>query len=240
MADTATHDEWHSREHLPERLGIPGFLRARRCASAQRSNATLFVLYEVADLAVMTSPAYLVRLNSPTSWTTRMMASVKALSRTLCRVAATHGQGVGSHLLTIRLAPRPDQERKLCAWLAKEALSAAVRAPGIVGAHLLQRDVSLARPETRERQLRRRQDDFVDWVVLIEGYSASAVRKVGEELLNPGLLAKHGAEETITTDRFVLAHLMSAADVEIPARSGAAMGTSRKRSASPSKGGVPR
>jgi hypothetical protein len=25
--EAAEHDAWHSTEHLPERLGIPGFLR---------------------------------------------------------------------------------------------------------------------------------------------------------------------------------------------------------------------
>ena len=26
----AEHDEWHTHEHLPERLSIPGFLRGTR------------------------------------------------------------------------------------------------------------------------------------------------------------------------------------------------------------------
>jgi len=24
------HDDWHTREHFPERLGVPGFIRTRR------------------------------------------------------------------------------------------------------------------------------------------------------------------------------------------------------------------
>lgn len=66
MADPAAHDLWHSREHLPERVAIPGFLRARRCVTLVADAPRYFVLYELKDAAIVTSPAYLARLNQPT------------------------------------------------------------------------------------------------------------------------------------------------------------------------------
>ena len=49
---------WHDREHIPERLAIPGFRRGRRYIRPGHSPEWL-TLYEASDLAVVTSPAYL-------------------------------------------------------------------------------------------------------------------------------------------------------------------------------------
>jgi hypothetical protein len=55
---TAEHDHWHTHEHLPERLSIPGFLRGTRWV-ALRGRPRYLVLYEVAGLQTLTSPPYL-------------------------------------------------------------------------------------------------------------------------------------------------------------------------------------
>ena len=48
------HDRWHTQEHLPERLSIPGFLRGTRSVAGEESPRYM-VVYEVESLA--TSPA---------------------------------------------------------------------------------------------------------------------------------------------------------------------------------------
>ena len=50
----AEHDDWHTHEHLPERLSIPGFLRGSRWV-ATRGEPRYMVLYEVRELATLTS-----------------------------------------------------------------------------------------------------------------------------------------------------------------------------------------
>ena len=64
---------WHGREHMPERVGIPGFLRGRRYV-ALRGAPEFFNLYETRSPAVVSGPDYLARLNAPTPWT---LASVQ-------------------------------------------------------------------------------------------------------------------------------------------------------------------
>ena len=61
---------WHDGEHIPERLSIPGFRRGRRFGRRGHSPEWL-TLYEADDLATLTSPAYLERLNAPTPATVR-------------------------------------------------------------------------------------------------------------------------------------------------------------------------
>jgi len=65
-------EEWHSHEHMPERLSIPGFLRGTRYVAVSGA-PSYFVLYEAADLSVITSGPYLERLNNPTPWSQKMM-----------------------------------------------------------------------------------------------------------------------------------------------------------------------
>ena len=72
----AEHDAWHSFEHLPERMGVPGFRRGRRAAALDPdARQARFVLYEIDDISVSTSAPYLERLNNPTSWSKRSWRS---------------------------------------------------------------------------------------------------------------------------------------------------------------------
>src|SRR4029453_7975918 len=66
----AEFDHWHTTEHIPERVSVPGFLRGRRY-NAIAGNPTYFTLYETDTVAVLQSPAYLARLNAPTPWTAK-------------------------------------------------------------------------------------------------------------------------------------------------------------------------
>ena len=70
MRDEFQH--WHTHEHFPERLAVPGFLRASRWEHAAGGEG-FFILYEVHDFDVLTSQAYLDHLNAPTPWSTRLM-----------------------------------------------------------------------------------------------------------------------------------------------------------------------
>ena len=58
--------EWHSREHMVGRVAIPGFKRGRRYIAAQASRDFL-VCYEVEDVSVLTSKAYLDKANAPSA-----------------------------------------------------------------------------------------------------------------------------------------------------------------------------
>ena len=50
----ALFQHWHSHEHFPERLGIPGFRRASRWRQVD-GGAGVLVTYELADHSVLSS-----------------------------------------------------------------------------------------------------------------------------------------------------------------------------------------
>ena len=185
------HDDWHTHEHLPERVSIPGFLRGTRWV-AQHGRPRYFVLHEVEQIATLTSPAYLERLNNPTPWTTKMMAHYRGMTRGLCTITGSFGVGLSQAGLLIRFKPAPDREANLRAWLLESELPRLPLAAGLASAHLFEAVVSP--PATNEQRIRG-SDAPVDWVLLVTGYSAASVTDLMKTRLGKDAFAQHGAAE---------------------------------------------
>ena len=219
-ADEAVSDynEWHSKEHMFERVGIPGFRRGQR-GVAISGQPRYFNLYEVDGFDVLTSDAYLARLNDPTAWTRRIVPHMHNNSRTLCRVAASFGMGgVPAYWTMILLAPDAERDSALRAWLVDEALPQVARRPGILSAHLLEGDPSTSGTDTAEKRLRGGGNEFVDWVLLIGGYDDTALATVADEVLSADRLSAQGAASSSVRGIYRLVHCVTEADV---ARTGA-------------------
>src|SRR5262245_15183860 len=110
----AEWEEWHTREHMPERLSIPGFLRGSRWVAGN----SFFVRYELDSAATLTGAAYLERLNNPTPWSRKMMPHHRNMVRSLCVVRDGYGEGMPSVLATVRSSARlPLPKGAVCAHL---------------------------------------------------------------------------------------------------------------------------
>lgn len=183
------HDEWHSHEHLPERLSIPGFVRGTRWIALQ-GQPRYFVLYEVEELATLTSDAYLERLNHPTPWTSKIMTSYRGMTRGFCSVAGTFGSGTGYASLLIRCKPAMEAESSLRKWLMEDMLPRLPSKRGIGSAHLLE---GAATPRMTNEQRIRGPDAGIDWALLVTGYSQDALTKLMQIDLGDAQLEAHGA-----------------------------------------------
>src|SRR5215212_1412868 len=128
-------DRWHIKEHMPERLAVPGFLRVRRVA-ADAKESRYFTLYETASVATLGSPPYLARLNDPTPWSRELFPLWRNTTRTACRVTASMGQGIGGWVATVELGPEPGRDEELRGGLTELVLPRLVEHPGVVAAQL--------------------------------------------------------------------------------------------------------
>ncbi|MHC2735219.1 hypothetical protein ACVMFA_000980 [Bradyrhizobium liaoningense] len=108
--------DWHSHEHFPERMSIPGFRRGSRWSSTTDAEG-FFVLYELERYEVLTSQEYLDRLNAPTPWSRKMMPHHLGMVRSQCRIIASFGGGVAASLATLRLSPQAGRAAELQAHL---------------------------------------------------------------------------------------------------------------------------
>jgi hypothetical protein len=205
------YNEWHSKEHMLERVGVPGFRRGHRYRALTGSPEFLN-LYEVDDIAILTSQPYLDRLNHPTPWTQKAMSYFRNNNRTLCRVAASIGDGVCVDLLTIQIAAAPGRSDELGRWLAG-AMPALVERPGVLGAHYLEGDLTASRTETEEKRLRAGSDAIADRVVLVGGYDAEALHEVRASVLAPAALVAQGADELQQAAIYRLLHCITEPDL---------------------------
>ena len=185
----ADHDDWHTHEHLPERLAIPGFIRGSRWVAVQGQPRYL-VVYEVAALATLASEAYLSRLNNPTPWTSKIMPGYRGMSRGFCAVTGSFGFGLGHIALMLRFRPPAAAEAQLRTWLVGELLPQLPARAGIGSVHLFEGALT---PQMTNEQRIRGADAGVDWAILVTGCRQEALGQIADAELGALRLAEQGA-----------------------------------------------
>ena len=181
--------EWHHREHMPERVGILGFLRGRRYI-AECGAPEFFTLYEATGTDVLAGPHYLERLNNPTPLTRHVIPKYfHNMVRGVCEVWLSVGVGEGGWLVTLRFAAEAEREHQLSRHLV-EVLPGINEMPAILGAHLCVADSRASTIETSERKSHGAA--VPQWLVMIEGATPDGVDAACDRLL-AGELTQHGA-----------------------------------------------
>jgi hypothetical protein len=208
------YNEWHSKEHMYERVGVPGFLRGQR-GVAITGAPRYFNFYEVDDFATLTSRAYLDRLNDPTPWTRRVAPQMHNNSRTLCRVTASFGAAVPAFWATVLVSPAAGAAGRLRARLAQSALPRLLERTGVLGAHLLEGERTASGAETAEKRLRSAATESVDWVILLGGYDSEALAALGADVLSEGNLAAEGAAASRVRGIYRFVHCVSKLDLPV-------------------------
>jgi hypothetical protein len=202
-------EDWHSHEHYRERLGIPGFLRANRWSLADGGEG-VFQMYELESHEVLSSGAYLDRLNSPTPWSTKMMPHHRNMVRSQCRVLESGGASVSRNALTVRFSPLPGHEDALRQSL-RDLIVQLVDRPGCVGGHVLRHE-SPAIAMTKE-QIIRGGDKTADWIFLAMGYDERALRQLMQTELSEEAMIQRGAQSGTASGLYILSYSTTATDI---------------------------
>ena len=163
-------NRWYDREHLEERVAIPGFLEARRYV-AHQGNPKYLSLYSTETFEVLDSPAYRVALANQTAWSKTNIARFKNMIRGVARITVSHGTGRGAALGIIRLRPTPGGEDKL-RTAVRDQLDPA-KLDGIISMHLIENDPVLSKPLTDDPSAPN--PGAGDWFILIDATDVSAV-----------------------------------------------------------------
>ena len=126
----ADFEAWFQGEHLEERLGVPGFLFGRR-HQAISGSCGYFNFYLVESPAVLTSKAYLERLDNPTPMTKTIMSEVFVnMNRTVCRRTLRKGAFRGAYAVTVRFSAAPDE------GALKAMLDSLIGKPSVAGGEI--------------------------------------------------------------------------------------------------------
>ncbi len=198
------YNAWHSLEHMPERLAVPGFRRGRRGVAVEGTPETLkyFMMYEADTAEVFISKPYLARLNDPTPWTQRILSAYVAPSRTVCRVLASKGRGVGGYNATVQIGSVPE----LPGWFDELATMR-----GVIGVHLLEGDQNLGQQPTTEKKFRESRgepDRTVSAAVLVDTMDRSAAEDAVARILALPFVDAN----TVTATVYAIQHVIVAED----------------------------
>lgn len=182
--------QWHDKEHIPERLSIPGFRRGRRYRRSDGSPEWL-TLYEADDLAVVTSPDYLARLNAPSPLTQSTLKFFRNTSRAVCRIVHSVGASTGGHIVALRLSVPHEHAGTFVGHMMRNGFPRAMASTGVVACHLFAADQAASFVDTAESKTRA--FDVPSWVVLCEATTADAVNE-GRLLIEADALGRIGVE----------------------------------------------
>jgi hypothetical protein len=184
---------WHDREHLGERLSLPGFRLGRRFVALTGSPEYL-IIYDVDALTVLASPAYIARLNAPTPWTRDSLGRFRNSIRSVATVDVSRCVGLGGFVLSVRLAAeRPAQ---LLDGLVK-ILAVIERQPGIVAVRLARCDAALSAVPTEEQKQVPGGVAMAAWIVFVEAIAPAVLDDVRTRYLAGAWLRHHGAADPI-------------------------------------------
>jgi hypothetical protein len=126
------YNAWHTFEHVPERVGIPGFLAARRYVARERDDHRYFTLYDLASLAALDGPDYRDAVERPTEWSQSMRASFRNFLRRPCETLLRMGTGMAGSIATFRFFVPADVG--VSAWRA--SLQPQLESAGVIAIHL--------------------------------------------------------------------------------------------------------
>lgn len=183
-------NEWYNREHIDERVNLPGFHRGRRYVSVKGSPKYL-ATYECDTVGDLATPGYLALLANQTAWTQATMKRFTSFKRMAVRIAIDRMHGEGGALTTVRFVPDPAQRRRLLAWL-EQTLEQAAKRPGMAGAAAAENDLEVANAPMQSGSMDRPRADQVEWVVMLEGADAKSTAAAARALFKSSALKPFG------------------------------------------------
>ncbi|MBU9375957.1 hypothetical protein KTE28_16640 [Burkholderia multivorans] len=172
-AHEADFNAWYDREHMQERVAIPGFTHARRFRATDRGPRKYLALYVTDTLDVFRGDAYRRAFAQQTAWSLANFERMTGTQRRVGELTIEAGDGEGAHLALFVLPP----ERIDVAQL-RARFDAALREPGVHAARLFRTTPELSAPIGADAAAR----PAADALVLVEGSDAAAARRVAVAL----------------------------------------------------------
>lgn len=138
-------NRWYDREHMQERVAIPGFQSARRFQAIGDCPRPWLALYYTDTLDVFRSELYRKAFANQTEWSLRNFERMRGTQRRVGELALELGEpgGEGGALAAFVI---PEGGADMAAL--REALSSVVRDDHIVRASVLRTDSGLSSPVT--------------------------------------------------------------------------------------------
>lgn len=170
------YNRWYDREHVEERVRIPGFSSGTRYQVIGAGRRYLG-LYRTTSLDVFASPAYENAFTRQTPWSVTNLGRMIDPMRRVCSVTVETGFGTGAYLAVLRLGRLPTKKE----ITALQGAGAFVQEfPGVISTCLLMPDAIKSTPLPNEATDAR----VLDPILLIGASSEKVVREAASKASN--------------------------------------------------------
>ena len=201
--DERDFNEWYNREHINERINLPGFHRARRYV-AVRASPKYLATYECDTVGDLATPGYLQLLANQTPWTQAVMAKFTQFRRLTLRTQVDLTHGVGGAVASVRFVPDPRERKPLVAWLQETVLPRVIARPGLLGAFAAETDLEVTNAPLQAKSMDHPKADEAEWVALLEGADAGTVGAAARAMFSLSKLKNFGVKVAPTIGTYRL------------------------------------
>jgi hypothetical protein len=160
-------NRWYQQQHLPERLAVPGFRRARRYRAVGGQPANMAV-YDCHSVEVLSSPEYRERLANPTEWTRKVLPNFRNMLRSACRESWSCGTGTGGNAIVVHCKPIQGREADARRFIQCKLGPLLMQTASTVRIALWEVDREASGDPAAEMALRAAPDGAAQWVLFIE------------------------------------------------------------------------
>jgi antibiotic biosynthesis monooxygenase (ABM) superfamily enzyme len=129
----AEFNRWYDNEHIPQLVGIPGFLSGRRYQAVD-GKPKYIAIYDLSDESVLKSDAFREVRDNPTPWSRKIIPQFRNTQIGAFRQIFAHGARPGrdaEFVLTVRLNTPADHEADFNAWYNEDHVPALAAVPGV-------------------------------------------------------------------------------------------------------------
>lgn len=129
-------NDWYDTEHIPQRLALPGFVRAERWMTGGDQPVSI-VLYEIESLGVLTGEHYRGVTGANLSpWSKRILPKCHRdrFEADLTLHRARPGVESAEGLLLVGMNVEPDAEEEFDRWYTEEHVPSLYEVPGVLSA----------------------------------------------------------------------------------------------------------
>ena len=201
---------WYSREHVLERVDVPGFRTGTRYRAVEGTPMFLAV-YELDDALVIAGDDYLHCLNHPTPDTLENMPRFRDVERGVFDVRARIGRGHGGAAYSLRFDPKDSPEADVSRWFDGQLKTLLAQLPKINSAQYWTVNRKAIEETSKrpalERRLRGDKDKIWDHAILMEGESLDDIREAVEQTGIEDFIKGLSNETRATTYRLIATHL---------------------------------
>jgi antibiotic biosynthesis monooxygenase (ABM) superfamily enzyme len=131
-ADEDAFNAWYDEEHVPLRLGVPGFISARRYRAVNSDGPRYLALYDLASVDVLHSTGYLRLWQEQSDREKAMLASIPFTDRRVGELLLDCPEWMrdAPFQMLVCMTPPAGGEDDFVAWYRDEHIPLLLRVPG--------------------------------------------------------------------------------------------------------------